>query len=123
MNDHDAVRVLKALGDANRLRIARALAARRACVCELAHALGLSQPNLSRHLRVLENAGLVVPRKEGAWTEYRLAAGPAAPLIRWLARATGEDEQARADAAALARADRRRLCGTGSPKPRSPRGT
>lgn len=122
MNDHDTVQVLKALADGNRLRIVRALAARRACVCELAHALGLSQPNLSRHLRILENAGLVTPRKEGAWTEYRLAAGGAAPLVRWLARATGGNKQARADAAALAGADRRRLCGTGLPKKRSPRG-
>jgi len=122
MNDHDAVQMLKALGDGNRLRIMRALAAKRACVCELAHALDLNQPNLSRHLRVLENAGLVISRREGAWTEYRLAPGAAAPLVRWLARATHDDEQGRADAVALARADRRRLCGTGLPKKRPPRG-
>lgn len=121
MNDHDAVQTLKALGDGNRLRIVRALAARRACVCELAHALGLSQPNLSRHLRILEAADLVEARREGAWTEYRLAPGGATPLVRWLARATGEDPAARADKQALARADRKRLCGTGSPKRHTPR--
>jgi len=111
----------RALGDTNRLRIVGALAARPACVCELAHALKLSQPNLSRHLRVLVAAGLVTSRKRGLWTEYRLArAGRAAPLFKLITQVAATDARLRADAAALGRADRRRLCGSGSPK--RPRG-
>jgi len=42
------------------------------CVCELRAALGLAQPSVSKHLRILEEAGLVEGRKEGPWVNYRL---------------------------------------------------
>ncbi len=104
----------KALGDANRLRIVAALASRPACVCELAHALRLGQPNLSRHLGVLVNAGLVARRRRGPWTEYRLANRRAfAALIKTVTKAAAEDKQLGADARAFARADRRLICRPG----------
>ena len=107
----------RALGDANRLRIVAALAPRPACVCELAYALKLTQPNLSRHLGVLVRAGLVASRRRGPWTEYRLANRAAfAPLVRMITRTAADDKQLEADARALAGADRRRLCGSGFPK-------
>lgn len=43
------------------------------CVCELTHALGLSQPHVSRHLAMLREAGLVSDRRQGQWVHYRLA--------------------------------------------------
>lgn len=42
------------------------------CVCELTHAIGASQPHMSRHLGLLREAGLVVDRREGLWIHYRI---------------------------------------------------
>ena len=42
------------------------------CVCELTHALALSQPKVSRHLALLRDAGIVVARRAGQWMHYRL---------------------------------------------------
>lgn len=42
------------------------------CVCELTHALGVSQPMISRHLAQLRQAGLVNDRRQGLWVYYRL---------------------------------------------------
>jgi len=42
------------------------------CVCELTHALVLSQPMISRHLAVLKESGLVVDRREGQWVYYQI---------------------------------------------------
>jgi ArsR family transcriptional regulator len=47
------------------------------CVCELTHALGLSQPMISRHLALLREAGLVTDRRAGVWIYY--AINPALP--------------------------------------------
>jgi ArsR family transcriptional regulator len=43
------------------------------CVCELMHALGMSQPMISRHLAQLRKVGLVKDRREGQWIYYRLS--------------------------------------------------
>jgi ArsR family transcriptional regulator len=45
------------------------------CVCELTHALGDSQPKVSRHLAVLREAGVVTDRRDGRWMYYRINAG------------------------------------------------
>jgi len=42
------------------------------CVCELTHALGLSQPMISRHLALLRESGVLVTRREGTWMYYRI---------------------------------------------------
>jgi len=47
------------------------------CVCELTHALGMSQPMISRHLALLRESGLVVDRRAGLWIYY--AINPALP--------------------------------------------
>jgi ArsR family transcriptional regulator len=63
----------KALSDPTRLSIVNSLANREeCCVCEFQH-LGLSQPTISHHLKILREAGLIeVARKRGTWTFYRL---------------------------------------------------
>lgn len=68
----DLVRLFKALGDESRLRILKALAERTFCVCDLAKTLGISQPTLSHHLKILRDTGLVIGEKEGQWTYCRL---------------------------------------------------
>lgn len=42
------------------------------CVCELTHALGVSQPQISRHLAYLRSGGVVVDHREGLWVYYRI---------------------------------------------------
>lgn len=69
-------RLFRALGDETRLRIVALLAHGELCVCHLQEALGLSQPKISRHLAILRAAGIVDPRRDGAWVHYRLTAQP-----------------------------------------------
>lgn len=69
-------RLFKALGDDTRLRIVALLSHGELCVCHVQEALGLTQPNASRQLGILRNAGVVESRREGTWTYYKLAAQP-----------------------------------------------
>ena len=63
----------KALGDPTRVAIVNRLAgAGEICVCAFVDDLGLSQPTVSHHLRILREAGLVASRREGTWAYYRL---------------------------------------------------
>jgi ArsR family transcriptional regulator len=63
-----------ALGDRMRMRLACCLLASPGglCVCELVDATGETQPNVSRHLKLLQGAGLVVERREGRWIYHQL---------------------------------------------------
>jgi predicted transcriptional regulator len=63
----------KALSDEKRLRILKLLRLRELCICELMIALDMSQPNLSHHIRILENEGLVNRVKRGKWVYCALA--------------------------------------------------
>lgn len=67
-----ASRFFKALGDEMRLRIVALLSHGELCVCHIEEALGLSQSNVSHHLSVLRNAGIVEPHRSGKWVYYRL---------------------------------------------------
>lgn len=73
LNVRFASRFFKALGDETRLRIVALLSHGELCVCHVETALSLSQPNASRQLGVLRNAGIVESRREGSWVYYRLA--------------------------------------------------
>jgi ArsR family transcriptional regulator, arsenate/arsenite/antimonite-responsive transcriptional repressor len=65
--------VFRALSDRTRLRILNLLRGSEVCVCHLVAVLDVPQPTASRHLACLRKAGLVVARKEGLWSHYRLA--------------------------------------------------
>ena len=68
----------KALGDPARLRLLSLIAAHEsgtACVCDLIDPLGLSQPTVSHHLKVLREAGLVTSERRGTWVHYSLVKG------------------------------------------------
>ena len=69
----ELVRSFKALADETRLRILNLLLRGELCVCDIQFVLGASQPNISRHLTYLKNAGLVLDRREGTRIYYRLA--------------------------------------------------
>lgn len=71
-------RVLKALADPARLRLVSMVAAHQggeACVCDLTEPLGLSQPTVSHHLKVLVDAGFLTRSKRGTWAYYRIVPG------------------------------------------------
>jgi ArsR family transcriptional regulator len=74
------IRVMKALSDPGRVKIIKILQKKpKMCVCEVQAALGLAQPTVSNHLKVLEEAGLVIHEKSGLWVNYSVAAGDASP--------------------------------------------
>lgn len=75
----DFIKVMKALSDPNRVKILKLLQQKTMCVCELQGALQISQPSVSKHLKLLEEAGLVDYKKEGLWVNYYLADGKASP--------------------------------------------
>ncbi|HPL62553.1 MAG TPA: metalloregulator ArsR/SmtB family transcription factor [Syntrophales bacterium] len=75
----DFLKVAKALSDPNRLKIIKMLQRKELCVCELQANLGIAQPTVSKHLKILEGAGLVTFRKDGLWVNYRLADGRGSP--------------------------------------------
>ncbi|MEN8142121.1 MAG: metalloregulator ArsR/SmtB family transcription factor [Thermodesulfobacteriota bacterium] len=68
------IKVMKALSDPTRAKMLKILQVKELCVCELRSLLGFAQPTISRHLKVLEDAGLVESYKEKMWVHYRLAA-------------------------------------------------
>lgn len=62
---------LKALAEPARLRLLSLLsAAGESCVCDLTEPLGLSQPTVSHHLKVLHDAGLLTREKRATWVYY-----------------------------------------------------
>ena len=63
----------KALSDQKRLRIVKLLRVKRMCICELMICLDMTQPNLSHHIQILENAGIVNRTKKGKWVYCSIA--------------------------------------------------
>ena len=71
-------RRLKAIADPARLRLISLVAAHadaEACVCDLTEPLGLGQPTVSHHLKILVDAGIFSRDKRGTWAYYRLVPG------------------------------------------------
>jgi ArsR family transcriptional regulator, arsenate/arsenite/antimonite-responsive transcriptional repressor len=79
---------LKVIADPARLRLLSLIQAQpghEACVCHLTEPLGLSQPTVSHHLKVLLNAGLVERDRRGNWAYFRVREEPLAALRELLA--------------------------------------
>jgi len=106
------VKVMKALSDPTRIRIVKMLQHKTLCVCEMQAALAHSQPNVSKHLKILQEAGLVESHKDGLWVNYTLASGSpyATAMIKQLAGWLEEDPEMKAILAKIDRADRITLC-------------
>ena len=78
----------KALADPTRLRLVWLIAAhpgREACVCDLTEPVGLSQPTVSHHLRILVEAGILEREQRGRWAFYRLVFDALAALAALIA--------------------------------------
>ena len=74
------IKVMKALSDPNRVKIIKMLQHKLMCVCELREALQISQSSVSKHLKILEEAGLVDYKKDGLWVNYYLTDGQKSPF-------------------------------------------
>src|SRR5260221_13400738 len=73
-----------ALADPTRRAILARLASGEASVTELAEPFEMSMPAISKHLKVLERAGLVARGREAQWRPRRLEAGPLKDVARWI---------------------------------------
>jgi ArsR family transcriptional regulator, arsenate/arsenite/antimonite-responsive transcriptional repressor len=79
---------LRVLADPARLRLLSIIQAQpggEACVCHLTEPLGLSQPTVSHHLKVLTQAGLLERDQRGRWAYYRVVPEPLAAIRGLLA--------------------------------------
>lgn len=74
-------KVMKTLSDPNRVKIIKLLQQKSMCVCEMKAALEISQPSVSKHLRILEEADLVDYHKDGLWVNYYLTDGKKSPYV------------------------------------------
>ena len=95
----------KALADANRVRLLLALRGQELCACQITELFGLAPSTMSKHLSILNQAGLVDSRKAGRWVHYSLP-GKEAPVavrkaIGWVCDALAANEQVVADARRL----------------------
>jgi DNA-binding transcriptional ArsR family regulator len=108
-NMRSTVRIMKAIADLQRLRILMMLQPRdpasprapgertgELCVCQIVEVLGLASSTVSKHLSILNAAGLVDSHKDGRWAYYRLPEGSDAalvqPALKWLGGALKHDE-------------------------------
>lgn len=94
--------IARALGDESRLRALLAVRDGKLCVCQLIRILGLSPATVSKHLNILEQAGLVTRTRQGKWRFYQLAAGSKNPAVKraleWVAAELRGDPRVVADA-------------------------
>ena len=82
--DH-ALSITKALADGNRMRVVMALTGHdELCVCQITAMLDLAMATVSRHISVLQKAGLVKSRKDSRWVYYRLSEAFPPLLLQWL---------------------------------------
>jgi ArsR family transcriptional regulator len=75
------IRTMKALSDPSRVRIIKLLEQRELCVCEIQALIGLAQSTVSKHLKILEEAGFIDFKKDGLWIIYRLTTPPHSPYV------------------------------------------
>ncbi len=84
MEEADVASLFKALADANRVKIVTMIAERgELCACMILDELGITQPTLSHHMKVLCSCGLVACRREGKWMNYSLSAEAVAQLRKF----------------------------------------
>ena len=73
------LKVMKALSDPSRIKIMKMLQQKMMCVCEMQAALQIAQSTTSKHLQILEDAGLITFKKDGLWVNYMIADGKESP--------------------------------------------
>lgn len=89
----DNSKILKALGDPNRLKILDLLSCGEKCACEILENFEFTQPTLSHHMKVLIECGIVDSRKDGTWNLYRLNIKNANKLVLFLMNIITESDK------------------------------
>ena len=106
---------MKALSDPNRIRVVKILEEGELCVCEVQELLGLAQSTVSKHLKILEESGLVESRKEGTWINYRISEEPpvyAAEMLDLMTSWHDDERVLQEMRERLPHVDRMVICGT-----------
>ncbi len=97
----ELIRITKALADPNRVRILVALLKQELCVCQIIKLFQLAPSTVSKHLSILNHAGLVVPRKTERWVFYRLPGEEVPVAIReaidWVHKSLAGSPEAETD--------------------------
>lgn len=81
----DLARVFKAMGDPTRVKLMSMIVGSgtgEMCVCDLTGPVGLSQPTVSHHMKLLVEAGLVAREQRGRWAYYRPTTGVLAEAVK-----------------------------------------
>ncbi len=111
--------ILSALAEPNRLRCLAMLSSRKLAVCEIREILGLSFSTVSKHLSILQSAGLIEFDKEGKWVHYRLAKRPDPEIKELLDRILSllaTDPQIKEDLNRVRSVNKYQICGLTSRK-------
>lgn len=99
------IQITKAVSDPNRVRILLALHQRELCVCQIIELLQLAPSTISKHLLILNHAGLVASRKAERWIYYRLPDKSASVAVRealdWIHHSLAKADEAVSDAKVL----------------------
>jgi len=97
--------ITRALADPNRVRILLALRRGELCVCQITELFGLAFSTVSKHLSILQHAGLIQSRKSERWVYYRLPDQSAPVTVRealdWVKKSLAKTGEAVADAKTL----------------------
>jgi len=114
------------MADENRLRILKMLEKAPRCGCELQEVLGIVQSAVSRHLHILEGAGLVSHQRNGMWVDYLLvvplADASAQAMLAAVLAALEDDPMCKDDRAKIAGVSREELCAAKRGSPERSRG-
>lgn len=78
------IRIFKALGEINRVKIIDMLSSGEKCACIILESFNFTQPTLSHHMKVLMDCGIVKCRKEGTWIYYSLDSEICNDLMKFL---------------------------------------
>ena len=93
MIDYDEKsKLLKAVSDANRLKIIDILSCGERCACDILEKFDFTQPTLSHHMKILTDAGFVKVRKDGIWNYYSLEMNECNNIIKVLNEVFHESE-------------------------------
>ena len=99
--------ITKALSDPGRVRILLALRRGELCVCQITELFGLATSTVSKHLSILNHAGLIRSRKAERWVYYRLPDKSAPVAVRealdWVHKSLAQTAEATADGKRLAK--------------------
>ena len=84
------VEIFKALSDENRLKILCMLACGELCACDIQDSLNLTQPTISHHMKILQQAGVIEVEKRGKWAFYSIKQDRIDHLCNFIKHATSE---------------------------------